>query len=59
MRRVKYLNNRDLLIQIHKSKMTYSSFVDEGDEFFDVIVPAKEKINIRSIAMAKKQGPKN
>jgi len=54
MRRVKYLNNRDLLIQIHKSKMTFSSFVDEGDEFFDVIVPAKEKINIRSISMAKK-----
>ena len=58
MRRVKYLNNRDLLAQIHKSKGTYSSFVDSDDHAYDVIVPTLEKINIRSIALAKKNKAK-
>ena len=58
MRRVKYLNNRDLLAEIHKSKNTYSSFVGDNDSQFDVIVPSLEKINIRSIAMAKKNKAK-
>ena len=58
MRRVKYLNNRDLLAEIHKSKGTYSSFVEDDDHTFDVIVPATEKINIRSIALARKNRAK-
>ena len=53
-KRKNYLNNRDLLAEIHKSKVTYSSFVAEGDDVYDIILPNIEKINIRTIAEAKR-----
>ena len=54
MKRVKYLNNRDLLLQIHASKNTYCSYVSVEDAQFDLIVPNLKKINANAIAMARK-----
>jgi len=58
MKRVKYLNNRDLLAQIHASKNTYCSYVTPEDSQYDIIVPNLKKINVRSIAEAKKNKAK-
>jgi len=58
MKRVKYLNNRDLLAQIHASKNTYCSYVTPEDAQYDIIVPNLKKINVRSIAEAKKNKAK-
>ena len=44
-KRVKYLNNRDLLAQIHASKNTYCSYVTQEDSQYDLIVPNLKKIN--------------
>ncbi len=54
MKRVKYLNNRDLLAQIHASKNTYCSYVLPDDAQYDVIVPDLKKINANAIALARK-----
>ena len=54
MKRVKYLNNRDLLAQIHASKNTYCSYVAPEDAQYDIIVPSLSKINIRTISEARK-----
>jgi hypothetical protein len=58
MRKVNYLNNRDLLSEIHKSKSTYSSFTDDGYAQYDIILPDVSKINIRTIAEAKRNQAK-
>ena len=58
MKRVKYLNNRDLLAQIHASKNTYCSYVTPEDAQYDLIVPSLKKINVRTIAEAKKSKAK-
>ena len=47
MRRTNYLNNRDILAEIHKSKSTFCSFVGDEDHRFDIILPTIEKINVR------------
>ena len=54
MKRVKYLNNRDLMAQIHASKNTYCSYVDTEDSQYDLIVPNLKKINSTAIAKARK-----
>jgi hypothetical protein len=54
MKRVKYLNNRDLLAQIHASKNTYCSYVLPEDARYDVIVSNIKKINPNAIAIARK-----
>ena len=51
---VNYLNNKDILKQIHKSKNSYCSFVREGYDKYDIIVPSLDKINIRTVAQAKR-----
>lgn len=43
-RRVKYLNNKDMLAEIHKSKISYSSFLDPQYAYYDIIVPSVEKL---------------
>lgn len=53
-RRVKYLNNRDLLAEIHKSKCSFSSFSEPSFSQHDLIVTNLDKVNIRTIADAKK-----
>jgi hypothetical protein len=54
MKKVNYLNNKDLLSEIHKSKNSYSSFVKPEYHQYDLILPSLEKINIRTIAEAKR-----
>jgi hypothetical protein len=57
-RKVKYLNNRDLLKEIHRSKNTFSSYIDNKYSNYDIILPSLEKINIRTIAEAKRNKAK-
>jgi len=54
MRKVNYLNNKDILKEIHKSKSTYCSFNDPADKDYDMIVAHVDKINKKSIAEARK-----
>jgi hypothetical protein len=53
-RKVKYLNNRDLLAEIHKSKCTYSSFILPEYKQQDIILTNLNKISNETIADAKK-----
>jgi hypothetical protein len=52
--KVKYLTNKDLLREIHLSKNTYCSFTSPEYSEYDLIVPSLEKLNIRTIAEAKR-----
>ena len=52
--KIKYLTNKDLLREIHRSKNTYCTFTDKAYSEYDLIVPSLEKINIRTIAEAKR-----
>jgi hypothetical protein len=52
--KIKYLTNKDLLKEIHLSKNTYCSFVDPSCADYDLILPNLSKINIRTIAEAKR-----
>ena len=54
MKKIKYLTNRELLAEIHRSKNTFCSYVDPEYHQYDVILPSLEKINIRTIAEAKR-----
>jgi hypothetical protein len=54
MKRVNYLNNRDLLAEIHKSKNSYSSYVNPEDGQYDMIVTDVKKINNANIGKARK-----
>ena len=38
MKKVNYLNNKDILKEIHKSKTTYCSFTNLADNAYDVII---------------------
>ncbi len=58
MRKVNYLNNKDILKEIHKSKSTFCSYTDDDYADFDIILPDIEKINIRTIAEAKRNKAK-
>jgi hypothetical protein len=48
------LTNKDLLKEIHLSKNTYCSYIKPEYGFYDLIVPNLAKINIRTIAEAKR-----
>jgi hypothetical protein len=52
--KIKYLTNKDLLKEIHRSKNTYSSYVAPEYEDYDLILPNLSKINVRTIAEAKR-----
>ena len=53
--RVNYLNNRDLLKQIHLSKNTYCSYRDPAtDHQYDIILPSLDRINQRTVAEARR-----
>lgn len=52
--KINYLNNRDLLREIHKSKSSYCSFLDEDYANYDMILPSVEKINRNTIAEARR-----
>ncbi len=55
---VNYLNNKDLLEEIHRSKNTYCSFTKPEYHQYDIILPGLEKINIRTVAEAKRNRAK-
>ena len=52
--KVNYLNNKDMLLEIHKSKTSYCSFTKPEYHQYDIILPSVDKINVRSIAEAKR-----
>ena len=58
MRKRNYLNNRDILKEIHRSKNTFNSYVDPEYADYDIILPSVDKINIRTIAEAKRNKAK-
>ena len=53
-RKVKYLNNRDLLAEIHRSKCSFSSYTKPEYTQHDLILTNLDKINIRTVADAKR-----
>ena len=53
-RKQKYLNNKDLLAEIHKSKASFSSYTSKDYVQHDIILPNLDKINIRTLADAKR-----
>jgi len=53
-----YLNNKDMLLEIHRSKSSYCSFVDKSYHQYDIILPSLDKINVRTIAEAKRNRAK-
>ena len=52
-KKVNYLNNKDILKEIHKSKMTYCYVADEMYARYDVILQDVNKINRNSIKLAR------
>jgi len=52
--KVNYLNNKDMLLEIHRSKTSYCSFTQPELHQYDSILPSVDKINIRSVADAKR-----
>jgi len=53
--RVNYLNNRDILKEIHASKNTYCWYQDRAlDHQYDIILPSLDKINQRTVAEARR-----
>jgi hypothetical protein len=57
-KRVNYLNNKDMLAEIHKSKNTFCSFVEPEYATYDIILTSVSKINVRTIAEAKRNRAK-
>lgn len=58
MRKKNYLNNKDLLLEIHRSKNTFNSYIDKEYHQYDIILDDVDKINIRTIAEAKRNKAK-
>jgi len=52
--KVKYLTNKDLLKEIHRSKNTYCSYIQKEYGDYDIILPNLSKINVRTVAEAKR-----
>ena len=52
--KVNYLNNKDMLLEIHRSKTSYCSFTDPKYHQYDLILLSVDKINVRTIAEAKR-----
>ena len=54
-KKVNYLNNRDILKEIHRSKNTYCSYRDrELDHQYDIILTGVDRINQRTVAEARR-----
>ena len=54
MARNNYLNNKDILKEIHKSKNTYCYYADPSVADYDMILPDVKKINKKNILQARK-----
>ena len=57
-RKQKYLNNKDLLAEIHKSKASFSAYTKQEYAQHDIILSSLDKINIRTLAEAKRNRAK-
>jgi hypothetical protein len=54
-KKINYLNNKDILKEIHLSKNSYCVFTDRiNDHQYDIILPSVDKINQRTISDARK-----
>ena len=54
-KKVNYLNNRDILKEIHLSKNTYCAYRDRAiDHQYDIILPSVARINQRTVAEARR-----
>ena len=49
-----YLNNKDILKEIHKSKTTYCSYLSKEDADYDMILPDVKKINKKNTLEARR-----
>jgi hypothetical protein len=49
-----YLNNKDILKEIHKSKTTYCCFTNIEDSAYDIIVPSVTSVNKKNIMLGRK-----
>jgi len=58
MKKVNYLNNKDMLAEIHKSKNTFSSFTDQEFSEYDIIVSDVSKITAKIVTEAKQNRAK-
>lgn len=58
MKKVNYLNNKDMLAEIHKSKNTFSSFTDPEFSEYDIIVSDVSKITSKIVTEAKQNRAK-
>ena len=58
MRPKNYLNNKDILKEIHKSKNRFNSYVESEYADYDIILPSVEKINRLTVAEAKRNKAK-
>ena len=59
MRKRNYLNNKDILSEIHRSKSTFCSYVDnELHHQFDIILDSVDKINRNTVAEARRNKAK-
>lgn len=58
IQKTNYLNNKDMLSEIHKSKSSYCSFLKPEYHQYDIILPSLDKVNIRTIADAKRNQAK-
>jgi len=58
MKKVNYLNNKDMLAEIHKSKNTFSSFTDPEFSEYDIIVSDVSKITSKIVIEAKQNRAK-
>lgn len=56
--KVNYLNNKDMLLEIHRSKSSYCSFTKPEYHQYDIILPSVDKVNIRTVAEAKRNKAK-
>jgi len=54
MSRHNYLNNKDILKEIHKSKTTYCCFPNKEDNAYDMILPDVSKVNKKNILQGRK-----
>lgn len=58
MKKQNYLNNKDLLAEIHKSKNNFSSYTLPEYHQYDLILESLDKLNIRTVAEAKRNRAK-
>ena len=52
-KKVNYLNNKDILKEIHKSKMSFCYIEDDKYDMYDIIVDNVKKITKKTLSEAK------